>query len=108
MGFTLSVNTNPFVNRFAEPEDLIGVLADEIGIGHVQLVHEFINPSWDAKTIARLTSRMSAATAAPMGGSTISAILTPKCAPIMSLGSKPWRISRPISARPPSARNSPF
>ena len=64
MGFTLSVNTNPFVNRFAEPEDLIGVLADEIGIGHVQLVHEFINPSWDAKTIARLTSRMSAATAA--------------------------------------------
>ena len=29
MGFTLSVNTNPFVNRFAEPEDLIATLADE-------------------------------------------------------------------------------
>lgn len=45
MGFTLSVNTNPLVNRFAEPEDFIAVLADEIGIGHIQLVHEFINPS---------------------------------------------------------------
>jgi sugar phosphate isomerase/epimerase len=59
--FTLSVNTNPFVNRYAEPEDLIGVLAGEIGIGHIQLVHEFINPSWDAKTISRLTKRMAKA-----------------------------------------------
>jgi len=59
MGFTLAVNTNPFVNRFAEPEELIAVLAGEIGIGHVQLVHEFINPSWDTSTIRRLTDRMS-------------------------------------------------
>ena len=58
MGFTLSVNTNPFVNRFAEPEDLIATLADEVGIGHIQLVHEFINPSWTAATIRRLTDRM--------------------------------------------------
>jgi len=58
MGFSLSINTNPLVNRFAEPEDLIAVLADEIGIGHIQLVHEFINPAWDAKTVARLTGRM--------------------------------------------------
>jgi D-erythrulose 1-phosphate 3-epimerase len=56
--FTLSVNTNPLVNRFAEPEDLISVLADDIGIGHIQLVHEFINPSWPKATIARLTTRM--------------------------------------------------
>jgi hypothetical protein len=49
MGFSLSVNTNPLVNRFAEPEDVISVLADEIGIGHIQLVHEFINPSWALK-----------------------------------------------------------
>jgi D-erythrulose 1-phosphate 3-epimerase len=39
MGFTLSVNTNPLVNRFAEPEDVVNVLADEVGIGHIQLVH---------------------------------------------------------------------
>ena len=64
MGFTLSVNTNPFVNRFAEPEDLIGVLADDIGIGHIQLVHEFINPSWTASTVKRLTDRMAKACAA--------------------------------------------
>ncbi|HEX7109907.1 MAG TPA: TIM barrel protein [Aestuariivirga sp.] len=63
MGFSLSVNTNPLVNRFAEPEDVIGVLADEIGIGHIQLVHEFINPSWAAPTVTRLTDRMAKACA---------------------------------------------
>ncbi|MCB1431558.1 MAG: sugar phosphate isomerase/epimerase [Alphaproteobacteria bacterium] len=63
MGFSLSVNTNPLVNRFAEPEDLIGVLADDIGIGHIQLVHEFINPSWPASTAKRLTDRMARALA---------------------------------------------
>jgi D-erythrulose 1-phosphate 3-epimerase len=62
--FTLSVNTNPLVNRFAEPEDLISVLADDIGIGHIQLVHEFINPSWPKATIARLTTRMAKSCAA--------------------------------------------
>lgn len=61
MGFTLSVNTNPFVNRFAEPEDLIATLSDEVGIGHIQLVHEFINPSWKAANIKRLTDRMARA-----------------------------------------------
>jgi len=64
MGFSLSLNANPLVNRFAEPEDLITVLADKIGIGHIQLVHEFINPAWDAKIVARLTSRMAKACAA--------------------------------------------
>jgi sugar phosphate isomerase/epimerase len=64
MGLTLSVNTNPLVNRFAEPEDVVAVLADDIGIGHIQLVHEFINPSWDAKTVRRLTGRMAKALAA--------------------------------------------
>jgi D-erythrulose 1-phosphate 3-epimerase len=63
MTFTLSVNTNPLVNRFAEPEELVDVLAGEVGIGHIQLVHEFINPSWDKATIARLTARMAKALA---------------------------------------------
>jgi D-erythrulose 1-phosphate 3-epimerase len=58
MTFTLSVNTNPLVNRFAEPEEFVNVLAGEVGIGHIQLVHEFINPSWDKATITRLTARM--------------------------------------------------
>ena len=63
MAFTLAVNTNPLVNRFAEPEDFVSVLADEIGIGHIQLVHEFINPAWEPATIARLTARMGQALA---------------------------------------------
>lgn len=74
MGFTLSVNTNPFVNRFAEPEDLIGTLADEVGIGHIQLVHEFINPSWKATTVKRLTDRM--AKACVQKGAKITSIMT--------------------------------
>ena len=37
MPFSLSLSTNPFVNRFAEPEDLAGVLAGEVGIARVQL-----------------------------------------------------------------------
>jgi D-erythrulose 1-phosphate 3-epimerase len=64
MGFTLSVNTNPLVNRFAEPEEFVAVLTDEIGIRHIQLVHEFINPSWNVKTIRRLADRMARALAA--------------------------------------------
>ena len=58
MGFTLSLSTNPFVNRFAEPEDLVGVLAGEVGIGRMQLTHEFIDPAWPAPLIRRTTARM--------------------------------------------------
>lgn len=63
MAFKLGLNLNPFVNRFAEPEDLVAVLADEIGIGHVQLVHEFVNPAWPEATVRRLTDRLGAACA---------------------------------------------
>jgi D-erythrulose 1-phosphate 3-epimerase len=64
MSFTLSLSTNPFVNRFAEPEDLIRTLSREVGIGHIQLTHEFINPSWDKRTVVRLTERMAKVCAA--------------------------------------------
>ena len=74
MGFSLSVNTNPLVNRYAEPEDFIAVLADEIGIGHIQLVHEFINPAWPRATAGRLTGRMARACAAK--GARITSIMT--------------------------------
>jgi D-erythrulose 1-phosphate 3-epimerase len=68
------VNTNPLVNRFAEPEELIGVLVDDIGIGHIQLVHEFINPSWKASTVKRLTDRISKACA--VKGAKITSLMT--------------------------------
>lgn len=53
MAFTLSLNTNPLVNRFAEADDLIETIADKIRIGYVQLTHEFINPGWPAATISK-------------------------------------------------------
>ena len=61
MPFTLSLNTNPLVNRFADPDDLIDTVARDIRIRDLQLTHEFINPSWPAPTIRRLTRQMGAA-----------------------------------------------
>ncbi len=61
MGLTLSLNTNPLVNRYAEPADLIGAIARDLKIRDVQLTHEFINPSWPAAVIRRLTRDMRSA-----------------------------------------------
>jgi len=61
MPLTLSLNTNPLVNRFAEPADLIETVARNIRIRDLQLTHEFINPSWPANVIRRLTRDMAAA-----------------------------------------------
>ena len=58
MGLSLSLNTNPLVNRFAEPDDLISTVASQIRIRDLQLTHEFINPSWPASTLRRLMRRM--------------------------------------------------
>ncbi|RYH07721.1 sugar phosphate isomerase/epimerase [Tropicimonas sp. IMCC6043] len=63
MGLTLSLNTNPLVNRFAEPADLIDTIARDIRLRDIQLTHEFINPSWPAPVIRRLTRDMQAALA---------------------------------------------
>lgn len=61
MALTLSLNTNPLVNRFAEPDDLVDAIARDIRIRDIQLTHEFINPSWPAPVIRRLTRDMGAA-----------------------------------------------
>lgn len=61
MGLTLSLNTNPLVNRFADPDDLIDTVARDLRIRDLQLTHEFINPSWPAPVIRRMTRQMSAA-----------------------------------------------
>jgi sugar phosphate isomerase/epimerase len=63
MGFTLSLNTNPLVNRFAEPGDLIDTVAHRLKIRDIQLTHEFINPSWPGAVTRRLTREMQAAMA---------------------------------------------
>ena len=61
MPFTLSLNTNPLVNRFAEPEDLIETVAHSLRIRDLQLTHEFVNPSWPASLTRALTRRFQAA-----------------------------------------------
>lgn len=58
MPLTLSLNTNPLVNRFAEPDDLIDTVARDLRIRDLQLTHEFINPSWPAPVTCRLTRQM--------------------------------------------------
>src|ERR1700710_925732 len=63
MAFTLALNTNPLVNRFAGPDDSIDAIAHEMKIRDVQLTHEFINPSWPAAVTRRLTREMRAALA---------------------------------------------
>jgi D-erythrulose 1-phosphate 3-epimerase len=63
MALTLSLNTNPLVNRFAEPDDLINTIARDLRIRDVQLTHEFVNPSWPAPVIRRLTRDMGRALA---------------------------------------------
>ncbi|MEN8838004.1 MAG: TIM barrel protein [Celeribacter marinus] len=61
MALSLSLNTNPLVNRFAEPDDLIDAVAHRLRIRDLQLTHEFINPSWPASIIRRLTRDMAQA-----------------------------------------------
>ncbi|WP_297836935.1 TIM barrel protein [uncultured Roseibium sp.] len=63
MPLTLSLNTNPLVNRYADPADLIETVARDLKIRDLQLTHEFINPSWPAPLIRRLTREMSASLA---------------------------------------------
>lgn len=58
MALSLSLNTNPLVNRIATPEELIYTVARQIRIRDLQLTHEFINPCWPASTITQLTRRM--------------------------------------------------
>ncbi|MEM9707388.1 MAG: TIM barrel protein [Pseudomonadota bacterium] len=58
MPLTLSLNTNPLVNRFAEPDDLIETTARDLRIRDLQLTHEFINPSWPGALTQRLTRDM--------------------------------------------------
>lgn len=61
MTLTLALNTNPLVNRFAEPDDLIDTVARDLKIRDLQLTHEFINPSWPGAVVRRVTRQMALA-----------------------------------------------
>ena len=58
MPLTLSLNTNPMVNRYADPDDLIDTVARDLKIRDLQLTHEFVNPSWPVPLIRRVTRQM--------------------------------------------------
>ena len=60
MDLTLSMNTNPLVNRYADFADLIETVARDIKLRDLQLTHEFINPSWQPHVIRRLTRQLDA------------------------------------------------
>ncbi|MFB2551924.1 sugar phosphate isomerase/epimerase family protein [Ensifer soli] len=66
MTVTLSVNTNPLINRVGDLGDLARIAADEIGIRRLQLTHEFINPTWPVAAQHRLVRAFTKA-AAPRG-----------------------------------------
>lgn len=53
MRLTLSISTNPLVNRFAEPDDLTETVARDIRVRDLQLTHEFLDPSWPAAVLRR-------------------------------------------------------
>lgn len=63
MTVSLSLSTNPLINRAADPADLVAICAEEIGVRRIQLTNEFINPSWPVSTQARLIRRFDAAAA---------------------------------------------
>jgi hypothetical protein len=63
MPLTLSLNTNPLVDRFADLDDLVDTVAHDLRIRDLQLTHEFVNPSWPASVVRRLTRQMAAALA---------------------------------------------
>ncbi len=65
MPLTLSLNTNPLVNRFADPDDLIHTVARDLRIRDLQLTHEFINPSWPAPSSAGSPGRWAPRSGAP-------------------------------------------
>jgi D-erythrulose 1-phosphate 3-epimerase len=61
MPFTLALNTNPLVNRFAEPDDLIDTVARDLRVRDLQLTHEFVDPAWPTSLIRRTTRALGAA-----------------------------------------------
>lgn len=63
MSLTLSISTNPLVNRFADVGDMVETVARDVRVRDLQLTHEFINPSWPAPVVRRLTRDMGRALA---------------------------------------------
>lgn len=74
MSFTLGVNTTFAINRIVEPEELIGVIAQDVGLRRVQLVPEHLDPNWPTAVIRDHVTRFNRA--CDINGVRITSMLT--------------------------------
>lgn len=63
MDLKLGINMGFAVNRFAEPEVWSRIVAEELGLRHVQLVADLLNPFWPKDYVDSQVKRIKAATA---------------------------------------------
>lgn len=63
MGLSLSLSTNPLINRVTDLAELARVCAQDIAVSRIQLTNEFINPAWPAEIIHRLVRQFDTAAA---------------------------------------------
>lgn len=57
MPITLGVNTTFAINRIVEPERLVGVIAQEVGLRRIQLIPEHLDPNWPAPLVRSMVAR---------------------------------------------------
>lgn len=56
MKVTLGINTGFATNRYPQPDDWIGIVADELGLDTVQFTADLLNPFLPADVVARETA----------------------------------------------------
>ncbi len=56
--FTLGINTGFATNRFPEPEVWARIVREDLGLGHVQLVADLLNPFWPEEVIQTELARI--------------------------------------------------
>lgn len=61
--FTLGINTGFATNRFPEPEVWARIVREDLGLGHVQLVADLLNPFWPEEVIRAEVARIREAVA---------------------------------------------
>ena len=84
MGLSLSLSTNPLINRVTDLAELVRVCAQDVAISRIQLTNEFINPAWPADVIHRLVRQFD--TAAASHGVSATSLMTGAQARLAAMG----------------------
>lgn len=84
MGISLSLSTNPLINRVTDLAELVRVCAQDIAVSRIQLTNEFINPAWPADVIHRLVRQFD--TAAASHGLSATSLMTGAQARLAAMG----------------------